>query len=249
MQDPKTIRSPLFVTTRWTRVLAARGESPDARAALSELCDTYYEPVCRFLRLEGRPDDAARELAHEFFARILGGPAFDRAAPERGRFRSFLLGALRHFLADRRDHERALRRGGQSIHTPLPVAGEDDPSKPEPADSTATLTDRQFDREWALTLVTHAATALEAEFVADGKQSVFEVLKPWLTGDSAALSQAEAGAKLGLRESAVKVAIHRLRKRFRERVRAAIADTVPDDADVDQELRYLVEVLAERAAG
>jgi DNA-directed RNA polymerase specialized sigma24 family protein len=246
MQPPTLRHAPLFLTTRWTRVLAARGASPDARAALSELCDTYYEPVCRFLRLEGRPDDAARERAHEFFARILAGAAFESAAPERGRFRSFLLGALRHFLADRRDHERALRRGGQSIHTPLPVAGEEDPSKPEPADATAVLTDRQFDREWALAIVTRAATALEAEFATDGKKSVFDVLKPWLTGDSAALSQTDAGTKLGLRESAVKVAIHRLRKRFRERVRAAIADTVPDDADVDQELRYLVEVLADR---
>ena len=238
--------APLFVTTRWTRVLAARGESPDARAALSELCDTYYEPVCRFLRLEGRPDDAARELAHEFFARVLAGRAFEGAAPERGRFRSFLLGALRHFLADQRDRERAQRRGGQAIHTPLPIAGEEDPDKPEPADAAATATDRQFDREWALTLVAHAATALETEFRAEGKGGLFDTLKPWLTGDSAALSQTAAAAQLGLRESAVKVAIHRLRKRFRDHVRAAIADTVPADADVDIELRYLVEVLGER---
>ncbi len=232
-----------FLTTRWTRVLAARGDTPEARIALGELCAAYWEPVFRFLRREGRDEDVARELTQEFVARLLAGGGFAGATPERGRFRSFLLGALKHFLADVREHRRAAKRGGgiaaESLSAPTDTSpGIDVPHPP------ATLPDAEFDRQWAYAVMARALAAVGAEFETAGRAEQFAVLKPWLVGDASALSQAEAARRLGLNEGAVKVAIHRLRKRFRDVVRSEVAQTVPAAADVDEELRYLVAVLS-----
>jgi RNA polymerase sigma factor (sigma-70 family) len=239
-----------FAPTRWTLVLRARGATPEARAALSELCEAYYQPVFGFLRREGRDEDTARELAQEFFARLLQRGEVGNADPARGRFRSYLLGALKHFLADQRDHDRREKRGGgvvpESLDAPLP--GHDTAPGLQVADPSAVLSDPHFDRQWALTVMAHALDALAAEFQAEGRAEQFDLLKPWLVGDAAELNQARVAVQLGLGESAIKVAIHRLRKRFRETVRSEVAQTVPEGADVDEELRYLVEVLAGRDA-
>jgi RNA polymerase sigma factor (sigma-70 family) len=235
----------VFAPTRWTLVLAARGESPAARAALGELCAAYWTPVFRFLRREGRDEDAARELAQEFFARILARDGFARADPERGRFRSFLLGAVKHFLGDVRDRANAAKRGGGISAEPLPgEGGADTAAGFQIADARAEVPDTFFDRQWAFALMERAFAALAAELATAGKAEQFAVLKPWLVGDAAALSQSEAAQALAMSEGAVKVAIHRLRKRYRELVRAEVAQTVPGPAQVDAELRYLVEVLA-----
>jgi RNA polymerase sigma-70 factor (ECF subfamily) len=237
----------VFVTTRWTCVLAARGESPQAKAALGELCAAYWTPVFRFLRSEGRDEDTARELTQEFFARILAGDGFIHADPARGRFRSFLLGAVKHFLADRRDRERAAKRGGGVPVEPLRVGADTDTGAGiQIADATVEVPDTYFDRQWALALMERAFGRLEEELTAGGKAGHYAALKPWLVGDTPALSQAVVARALGLNEGAVKVAIHRLRKRFRELIRAEVAHTVPDTGDADEELRYLVEVLAAR---
>jgi RNA polymerase sigma factor (sigma-70 family) len=239
-----TAQTSPFAPTRWTLVLRARGESVEGRAALSELCDAYYQPVLRFLRREGREADAARELAHDFFARVLAGSGFDGADPERGRFRSYVLGALKHFLADKRIHEQRLKRGGgvmpESLDAP---AGTDTSPGLQVADTVATTHDSQFDREWALTVMERALAALQKEFGDAGKSSQFETLKPWLMGDATALSQADAARLLDLSEGAVKVTIHRLRKRFREVVRAEISQTLRDPGLVEEELRHLIEAL------
>ena len=237
-----------FAPTRWTLVLAARGETPAAKAALGELCAAYYQPVFRFFRAGGRDEDAARELTQEFFARLLARDGVAGATPERGRFRSFLLGAAKHFLADRRDRERAAKRGGGLTPEPFHPVGSGQDTETgaglQIADAAAELPDRHFDRQWAFALMDRALNALAAGLAADGKAAHFTTLKPWLVGDTAALSQAEAARTLGLGEGAVKVAIHRLRKRFRECVRQEISQTIPATEDVDTELRYLVEVLA-----
>ena len=235
--------STAFAATRWTLVLRARGDTSEARAALGELCEAYWEPVFRFLRREGRDEDAARELTQEFFARLLAGRGFTGATPERGRFRSFLLGALKHFLADVRDHSRAAKRGGGVVPEPLSAPTDTSPGL-DVAQPAASVPDAEFDRQWAYAVMARALATVAAEFAAAERTEQFTVLKPWLVGDTAALSQAEAAHALGLNEGAVKVAIHRLRKRFREVVRAEIAQTVPAAGDVDAELRYLVEVLA-----
>jgi len=226
---PASTAASAFAPTRWTLVLAARGESPVARAALGELCEAYYQPVFRFLRREGREDDAARELAQEFFARVLARDGFATADPQRGRFRSFLLGALRHFLGDVSAREQALKRSVPGLEVAGVEAG-----PPE----------AWFDREWALALMARALDTVEAEFRAAGREAHFAAFKPWLMGDGAAESQAEAARRTGLSEGAVKVAVHRLRKRFREVIRDEIAQTVPERGEVDGELRYLIEVLA-----
>ena len=232
-----------FAPTRWTLVLRARGGSVEARGALSELCEAYYQPVFRFLRREGREEDAARELTQEFFARLLAGNGLGAADPRRGRFRSYLLGAVKHFLGDQRKQEQRLKRGGGVAPESLDAEHGTAPGL-QVADHASAPDDTLFDREWALAVMERALQSLAAEFAGADKTEQFTVLKPWLVGDAAALQQADAAARLGLSESAVKVAIHRLRKRFREVIRAEIAQTMEEAGEVDGELRYLVEVLA-----
>jgi RNA polymerase sigma-70 factor (ECF subfamily) len=232
----------VFSPTRWTLVLRARGDTPEARAALAELSEAYYQPVLRFLRSEGRDEDSARELAQEFFARLLQRGELGEVDPARGRFRAYLLGAVKHFLADRRDRQRRLKRGGGRPDESLEAMAEQ--GAVEAADGGAAVPDTYFDRQWALIVMERALKSVEADFQRSGKEEQFCVLKVWLVGESPALSQTEAALKLGLSEGAVKVAVHRLRRRFRDCVRAEIAQTVAQGEDVDAELRYLVDVLA-----
>jgi RNA polymerase sigma-70 factor (ECF subfamily) len=199
------------------------------------LCAAYYESVVAFLRREGRSDDAAREVAHAFFECVLtdgvGSPDH-----KRGRFRSYLLGALKHFLSKHRDAALAGKRGGGAEHVPLVGETDTSPGLPLPGVTDDTLA---FDREWALALIGRALGMLEAEHVE--KAYLFTTLKPWLDGGSA-VSQADAARSLGMSETAVKVAIHRLRARFRELIRAEVAATVGDPAEVTEELRHLIAV-------
>lgn len=242
----QTLAPGNFAPTRWTLVLRARGESFEAQKALGELCEAYYQPVFRFLRRGCRDDDTARELTQEFFARLLARHQLDSVEPGRGRFRSFLLGVVKHFLSDLRDHERAAKRGGGKA--PIPISqttpGETttevqipDPAGPPP--------DSAFDRDWATALVDRAVQVLASESVTSGKHEQFAAIKPWLLGEVPSLSQAEAARQLGMSEGAVKVAIHRLRKHFRELVKTEIGQTVDDPAQVQDELRYLIEVLSQ----
>lgn len=237
--------SHAFAPTRWTLILRARGETPESRAALGELCEAYYQPALRFLRREGRDEDTARELTQEFFARILGSGAFEQADPERGRFRSYLLGALKHFLADQRKHEHRLKRGGGAVTESLDASPTDeDPGSVQVADTDTPRPESFFDREWALAVMARGLDVLQQEFTTAGKADQFDALKPWLMGEAPTMSQADAARQLGLTEGAVKVVIHRLRKRFRDTVRAEIAQTLRDPSLVDEELRHLIEALA-----
>jgi RNA polymerase sigma factor (sigma-70 family) len=224
--------------------LEARGESPEAKAALSDLCAAYYAPVFAFIQREGRDDDSARDLTQEFFARLLSSHGVDSVDPSRGRFRSYLLGAVKHFLADMRDRTNRRKRGaGQSIES-IDAGTDTSPGLQLP--DCKISPEHEFDRKWALIVLDRALAALAEENKAAGKIDHFEMLKPWLTGDTENLSQADAARKLGLNEGAVKVAIHRLRRRFRDLVKTEIGHTLKDPAQIENELAHLVAALSDR---
>ena len=230
-----------FATTHWTCVLLARGESAEARAALNELCTAYYAPVQAFLRHSVRRGESAEDLTHDFFARVLTGRAFEQADPQRGRFRSYLLGAVKHFLSDARDREQAIKRGGGAEHVRLDAGTDTSPGIDVP-DPNAVSPEAAFEKQWALTLIDRALHQLHTEMTLADKAAQFDVLKPWLTGNVESC-QADAARTLGMNENAIKVAIHRLRRRFRELVKAEIAHTVIDPAEQAAELADLIAAL------
>jgi RNA polymerase sigma factor (sigma-70 family) len=232
-----------FLTTRWTQVIAAQGDSTQAGSALADLCAAYYAPVHAYISRTALDLGDARDLTQEFFMRLLAGSVITGADRERGRFRAYLLGAVKHFLADTRDRLRAARRGAQHEHVPLGPGTDTSPAV-EIAEPESRTPDAVFDRHWGLAVLDLALKALAAEHAQQGKSGQFEQLKPWLTGDACGVSQAEVAARLGLSEGAVKVAIHRLRKRFRDLVKAEIAQTVASEEEAREELRYLIEVVS-----
>lgn len=232
------------VVTRWTLVVRARGGSPEARAALSDLCAAYYGVVETFIRRETSDPEAARDLTQEFFARVLSGSGLGGADPLRGRFRSYLFGAVKHFLAGERARRLAARRGGGAEHVPLVQDATETQAAMEIADPGAPSPEGAFDRQWAAAVLARALDRLGTEMVAEGRGRLFEVLKPCLQGAAEPPAQAGLAAALGLSEGAVKVAIHRLRQRFRAAVRSEIAETLADPAvGVEEEMRHLVAAL------
>jgi DNA-directed RNA polymerase specialized sigma24 family protein len=234
--NPDFKDSSQFAATRWTLVARAGEDSGEGRVALSELCEVYYGPIVKFLRCEGRSEDDARELAHAFFARVLEGGFLSGADPQRGRFRSYLLTALRHYLGDLRKRDFALKRGGRAEHVVLDAR----------VHAPAILDEETlFDREWAYTLLARALHAVGEELREAGKATQFEILKPWIVGD--APGREVAATKLGMSDGALKVAIHRLRQRFREAMRIEIAQTVSSASEAADELRHFIEVLSRRS--
>lgn len=232
-----------FHDTRWTLVSRSRGDDTVSRAALSELCAAYYAPVVAFLRRDGRAEDVARELAHDFFAKLLGGGAIEGADPLRGRFRSYLLAALKRFAADQRDRDHAVKRGGGRIHAVIEQGDSATGAGLQIADTTVEAPDAAFDRQWALTVLARALGTLETDLRDSGKGLQFDTLKPWLTADGDATPQREAAVTLGLSEEAIKVAIYRLRKRFRDAVKSEIEQTVSEAGNVREELDALMAAL------
>ncbi len=240
----------VFATTHWTVVLASRGTGPEARQALSDLCAAYYAPVVAVLRAEHRTDDQARELAHAFFERVLERHGVDGADPARGRFRSYLLGALKHFLANRRAWDQRQRRGGEVDHVPWDAESGGPESGGEGVEEEKGMTPNAavFDRAWALQLLARALETLGREASENGTRREFEVLKPWLAGEpddpGRGRSQAEAARAWGGSEGAFRTALHRLRGRFRALVKAEIGATVGSPGEIDEELRHLIEAVA-----
>src|SRR5208282_1899241 len=232
-----------FPTTRWTLVLAAGDpERKEARSALVSLCESYWYPLYSFLRRRGYPADQAQDLTQEFFVRILEGRYLDRAEPAKGRFRSFLLTSLKFFVADEGDRNRAQKRGG-GIVEPLEFQSGEERYQREPAhDETP---ERIFERRWALSVIDRVVEKLRDEFAQHGHAEHFARLKVFLLGQSDA-PYAALAREMNMSEGALKVAIHRLRKRYRELFRQEIADTVADPAEVESELRYLAAVLTKR---
>jgi RNA polymerase sigma-70 factor (ECF subfamily) len=232
-----------FPTTRWTLVVAAGDpRRKEARSALVSLCENYWYPLYAYLRRRGYPADQAQDLTQEFFVRVLEGRYLDRADPEKGRFRSFILTSLKFFVADEEDRHRALKRGGGAV-LPLEFSSGEERYQREPGhDETP---ERIFERRWALSMLDRVVERLRSEFVQHGRSEHFERLKVFLLGQSDA-PYAALASELKTSEGALKVAIHRLRNRYRELFRLEIADTVADPAEVESELRYLAVILTRK---
>lgn len=231
-----------FATTRWTAVLAA-GKPGSHRAveALNQLCRTYWFPLYSWVRRQGHSPHDAEDLIQGFFARLIGKGDLAGVDPRRGRFRSFLLASLKHYLANERDKLRAWKRGGRHCLVPLETDTAEVRYGAEPLDTLSA--DRIYDRRWALTVLDQVMVRLRTEFRERDKELLFEELKTCLTADRNALSYAELAEQIGLSEGAVKVAVHRLRRRYRELLRDEIAQTVGDPAAVEEELRDLMNAL------
>jgi RNA polymerase sigma factor (sigma-70 family) len=235
--------SSKFPTTRWTLVVAAGDPSKkEARSALISLCENYWYPLYAYLRRRGYQADPAQDLTQEFFTRMLEGRYLDRADPEKGRFRSFLLTSLKYFVADEEDRHRALKRGGGVVLSLEFDSGEERYQREPAHDETP---ERIFERRWALSLLDRVVERLRSEFLQHGRPEHFDRLKVFLLGQSDAPYSALA-REMNTSEGALKVAIHRLRKRYRELFRQEIADTVADPADVESELRFLAAVLSKK---
>ena len=213
-----------------------------ARKALEELCRAYWYPLYAFVRNRGYSSSDAQDLTQSFFARIIETGGFASADPERGRFRSYLIGAMKHFLANQWHRAQAKKRGGGVTFLELDALGPEARYALEPAQSTDP--DAGFDREWAQESIARAMEKLRAESEARGKGELFEVLKGSLIGEEPARS--ETAARLEMTVGAVKVAVHRLRQRYREILRAEIAETVSDPSDIDDEMRYLLAALRKK---
>ena len=223
---------------------AGRGNAPEADAALAVLCQTYWYPLYAYVRRSGHPADEAKDLTQEFFARLLEKHYLRAADAERGRFRSFLLTAFKHFLSRERHQARALKRGGGRRMLSLDFDQGESRFRLEPV--TDVTAEAIYERRWALTLLDRVMARLRDELERAGKREDFDRLKVFLTGEAAAPSYREVAAATGTTEGAVKVAVHRLRRRFREIVLAEIAQTVSTPEDVEEELRHLFEAIRSR---
>jgi RNA polymerase sigma factor (sigma-70 family) len=229
-----------FPTTSWTLVVAAGNRvDQDYHESLVRLCERYWYPVYAYVRRRGYPEQDAQDLTQDFFVRILEGRYLDRADPNRGRFRSFLLHSCKFFLSDQADRARAQKRGGGAI-LPFEVTSGEQQYRFEPLDNETP--DRIFERRWALVLLDRAVSCLRDEFVQHGSLDDFEKLKVFLLGH-AEIPYAELARDMGATEGGLKVAIHRLRKRYRVLFMKEIAETVADPAEVDSEIRFLFSAL------
>jgi RNA polymerase sigma-70 factor (ECF subfamily) len=231
-----------FRTTHWSLIAAAReGESTEARAALAELCEAYWYPLYAFIRRQGYTMEDARDLTQGFFARLLEKDYLADVDREKGKFRSFLLASCKNFLANEHDRANALKRGGGLAIRSLDSGTAESRYNAEPShDMTA---EKLFERRWALLLLQHVFARLRQEHERAGKLTLFEQLKPFLAGDGPALPYAQAAEQLRLSTGAFKVAVHRLRGRYRELVHEEIAKTVDDPSLVEAEIRELFAAL------
>jgi RNA polymerase sigma-70 factor (ECF subfamily) len=235
-------RGERFAATRWTVVLAAaRGDvSSGAGEAMAELCRTYWYPLYAYLRRRGYEAHEAEDLTQEFFARLLARHFLAGVDRRKGKFRSFLLAALKHFLADQRDRARVRKRGGGRTILSLDSLDAENRYRREPAQDLTP--ERMFEKQWALSVLERVLSRLHAELVAAGKAGLFEALKDALTGIRSETYSA-IGAQLGMSEGAVKVAAHRLRRRYRALLRQEIGQTVAGPEEVEDEIRYLLACL------
>jgi RNA polymerase sigma-70 factor (ECF subfamily) len=235
-------RAGRFATTRWSLVLAA-GRKTSARSAeaLSSLCEMYWYPVYALIRRQGYRHEEGADLTQEFFARVIEKNYFHDADPARGRFRAFLCASIRHFLSNERDRARTLKRGGAQPPISLDVETAEGRYQLEPRDDLTP--EKLFDRGWALILLERVLARVRDDHASAGKAELFDHLKGFLTGD-AAVPYADVAKALGTTEGAIKVAVHRLRRHFREALIEEIAETVSDPADINAEIDYLLKAVS-----
>ena len=228
-----------FATTHWTVVLnAGRSETRGGRDALAALCETYWYPLYAYVRRQGRSPHDAEDLTQGFFARLLESESLAGVSPQKGKFRTFLLVALKRFLANEWHRANSQKRGGGVFHVPLQGHTAETRYIAEPIEQLTA--EKLYERRWALTLLERVLSRLGREFSEAGKKEHFERLKPYLMADKGSIPYAQAAAALGMNESAVKVAVHRLRRRFRELFREEVAHTVAKSEEIDEEIRHLL---------
>ena len=238
-------QAELFSTTPWSVVLAAGQDGrPGRQAAVERLCCTYWYPLYAYIRRAGYDVEDAEDLTQGFFARLLEKDYLAQVDRQKGRFRSFLLACLRHFVADQRDCARAVKRGGRCTFVPMETQSAEERYRLEPIDEMNA--EKIFERRWALTLLEFAETRLRQEYVVAAKSRLYERLKIFRTGAEPAsrLTYAELGSQLNMTECAVRCAAARLRRRFRELVREEVAHTVTHSSEIDGEIRYLIAVVS-----
>ncbi len=243
LQTSEEQRRPIFVTTHWSVVLsAASADTPNAQVALESLCRAYWYPLYAYARRRGQSVEDAQDLTQAFFARLLERHWLEDADRERGRFRTFLLTAMSRFMADEWDKLRAQKRGGTVGHIPVQLNDAETRYGAEPADNRTP--EQYFERRWALTLLDNVLEKLRAEYDAEGKGVLFSALNFTLEGGRESQPYRQLASKTGLSEGAVKVAVHRLRKRYRQLLRNEVTQTIAAGADVDEELHHLFAALA-----
>ncbi len=231
------------MTTHWSVVLAAgHKDTAQAASALASLCTSYWYPLYSYVRRRGYGPEDAQDLTQEFFARLLEKKWLGQANRERGRFRTFLLSSMSHFLANEWDKARARKRGGGLQIVPIQLDTAETRYGREPTDSFTP--DQAYERRWAVTLLDRVLSRLQDEYAGEGKNKLFEELKPCLLGEGNAQPYAALALKLGLSETAIKVTVHRFRKRYRHLLRDEIAQTVSTATEVEEEMRHLFNVLA-----
>jgi RNA polymerase sigma-70 factor (ECF subfamily) len=236
-------RGDIFATTHWTVVLAAgKRHTPQSDGALEQLCKTYWFPLYAYVRRRGHTKEDAEDSVQAFFARFLAKNYLEGLSAERGRFRAFLLASLKHFLINEWKKSQRLKRGGGEANLSLDWETAD--TKFQVAATNEPSPDKTFDREWALALLAKVIERLQKECEEDGKAKLFGQLKIFLTAGKDESSHAEAARNLGMDETAVRVAVHRLRKRYRQLLRDEIAQTLAEPADVDEEMRALFGAFA-----
>jgi RNA polymerase sigma factor (sigma-70 family) len=232
-----------FPKTQWSIVLAAgRRSTPHSQQALASLCENYWYPLYAYVRRRGYDAEEARELTQEFFTKLLEKNYLQDVDRERGRFRSFLLTSLKHFLANQYDRDQAQKRGGGQSAIPLDIENAESRYRLEPGHNLTP--EKIYERRWALTLLERVLAKLRAEQAAAGQPERFDCLKEFLTGKSGTLTYSQVAEQLQMTEGAVKVAVHRLRRRYGEILRAEISQTVADPSDVEGEIRGLFSALA-----
>ena len=236
-------RARRFATTRWSLVLAAgRQTHLQSAEALSSLCEMYWYPVYALIRRQGYSADDGADLTQEFFTRVLEKHYFHDADPTRGRFRAFLCASVRHFLSNQRDRARTLKRGGSQAPISLDVETAEGRYQLEPHHDLTP--EKLFDRRWALIQLDRALTRVRDDFVSAGKGELFDRLKGFLTGDTDEVPYGEMAKSMGMSEGAVKVAVHRLRRHFRDTLVEQIAETVSDPTDINPEIQYLLNAVS-----
>jgi RNA polymerase sigma-70 factor (ECF subfamily) len=232
-----------FATTRWTVVLAAaKQDTPHAALALEELCGAYWYPLYAYIRRRGYSPEDAEDLVQSFFGKLLEKNYLKSISGDKGKFRAFLLVALKHFLANEWDKANRLKRGGSLKSFSLELPNDETSKQVDLADHLTPA--KLYDRAWAVTLLERVVRRLRDESAADQKAEIFEELKPCLMAGKNAISYAHAASVLNLAEGAVRVAVHRLRKRYKELLRQEIGQTLADPAQVEEEIRALFEAFA-----
>jgi RNA polymerase sigma factor (sigma-70 family) len=240
LQEPESV-NPRFQATRWSMVLRTRGDGPVARRALEDLCGIYWFPLYAWCRSRGYPSHDAEDLIQGFFLKIIQSHLFDAADPSRGKLRTFLLTALQRHIRDEADKASASKRGGGKV---ISI----DPATAEAYYSSSLVSgespEEAYDRQWALTVLDHALGDMQKEAIAHGKLSQFTAMRQFLTEEGDMEAYAAAAAAVGMSSSTFKVAVHRLRARFRDTLRTVVSDTQPEDSNPEEEIAYLARMLA-----